>query len=156
MTEKRAQARRIVVAMNRIDAMYAMISRALGSRANTAWLLYALDDGQPHSQKQLCGEWLFTKTTLNTTVKRCEAAGYITLEAIPGRRHELALRMTEAGRGYARQLLDEIYRIEEEALDAVGEPGDFLATLEGYADRICVAGRALCAGCGDREGGETT
>ena len=126
--EHRNEIRRIMIAVNRIEGIYEKLSARLGVKANTIWLLYALDDGSPHSQKQLCEEWMWPRTTLNTIIKECVKEGYVTLERIPGRRREMYVRLTAPGKAYARGSLDSIYRAEEGALlesfaDADGQSG---------------------------------
>ena len=79
MEENRQIMRALATAMNRIDQMYCDDVTRIGVKASELWLLYALDDGAPHSQKQICQEWGLPKTTLNTTLKQAEAKGYLTL-----------------------------------------------------------------------------
>lgn len=99
-----------------IDKAYDRLSKRLGVTGNLLWLLYILDDGRTHTQKQICQEWLFPKTTINTLIKECREAGYVTLEAIPGQRRERVIRLTPAGRAYAREVLTPVYAAEERAL----------------------------------------
>ena len=88
MEENRQIMRALATAMNRIDQMYCDDVTRIGVKASELWLLYALDDGAPHSQKQICQEWGLPKTTLNTTLKQAEAKGYLTLVPIAGKRRE--------------------------------------------------------------------
>ena len=69
MEENRQIMRALATAMNRIDQMYCDDVTRIGVKASELWLLYALDDGAPHSQKQICQEWGLPKTTLNTTIR---------------------------------------------------------------------------------------
>ena len=71
-------ARRLAKAACALDGAYDRLAKRLGITGNLLWLLYILDDGAPHSQKQICEEWLFPKTTVNTLTKECQGAGYIT------------------------------------------------------------------------------
>ena len=77
MNPCREEIRSIMLSTNKIDGVYYLLSRRMGLKANTLALLYALDDGKVHSQKQICEEWLIPKTTLNTIVRECVAEGYI-------------------------------------------------------------------------------
>ena len=83
--EKQRLIRRLTQAFNRIDGAYYYCARRLGVEENTLALLYALDDGRPHSQKQVCEEWLIPKTTINTIVHRMQQQGYLTLRHGDGR-----------------------------------------------------------------------
>ena len=105
MEENRQIMRALATAMNRIDQMYCDDVTRIGVKASELWLLYALDDGAPHSQKQIGQEWGLPKTTLNTTLKQAEAKGYLTLVPIAGKRRERQICLTAAGQAYARQVL---------------------------------------------------
>ena len=96
MEENRQIMRALATAMNRIDQMYCDDVTRIGVKASELWLLYALDDGAPHSQKQICQEWGLPKTTLNTTLKQAEAKGYLTLVPIAGKRRERQICLTAA------------------------------------------------------------
>ena len=50
MYENFAEIRRLMLATNRIDGAYYLLSRKLGVKENILALLYALDDEKPHSQ----------------------------------------------------------------------------------------------------------
>lgn len=55
---------------------------------NTLALLYALDDGLPHSQKQVCEDWLIPKTTINTITRELVEQSYVTLVSTGHRREK--------------------------------------------------------------------
>lgn len=57
------------------------VLRKLGVKGNALALLYALNDGRAHSQKQISEDWLIPKTTINTIVKEFTDIGYVTLLA---------------------------------------------------------------------------
>lgn len=134
-------ARRLAKAACALDGAYDRLAKHLGIKGNLLWLLYILDDGAPHSQKQICEDWLFPKTTINTLTKECQGAGYITLHTIPGRKRELHIQLTEAGRDYVRQKLQAFYRGEEAALRATLQscPPEFVSYLETYTQNLKAA-----------------
>ena len=70
MENYREQLRLLTQAMNQIDGLYYQAARKLGVKDNTLALLYALDDGKPHSQKQIGEEWLIPKTVSYTHLRR--------------------------------------------------------------------------------------
>ena len=133
--EKQRLIRRLTQAFNRIDGAYYYCARRLGVEENTLALLYALDDGRPHSQKQICEEWLISRTTLNTIVKECIEKGYLTLQA-NAHSKEKQILLTESGRQYASKLLGFLYRAEEAAIkETLDRHGDaFITALEDFAD----------------------
>ena len=139
MTKEREEIRRMMISINKIDQLYEKILRKAGIKANTIWVLYALDDGKPHSQKQIYEEWLIPKTTLNTIVKELESGGYVRLEPILGQCREMNVCLTETGKTYARQMLDSFYQAEEEAY-ARTKNAEFLSReLEHFCQKLDTA-----------------
>ena len=141
ITKNRELIRRMMIVVNRIDGIYERMAVKLGVKLNMICLLYALDDGSPHSQKQISEDWMLPRTTFNTITKECMKKGYVTLEPIPGKRREMNIVLTDSGRAYARKYLDEIYRAEEEAFlassvgeDSIGKFEDFCERLKGSFD----------------------
>ena len=134
-------ARRLAKAACALDGAYDRLAKRLGITGTLLWLLYILDDGAPHSQKQICEEWLFPKTTVNTLTKECQGAGYITLHTIPGKKRELHIQLTDAGRDYVHQKLRAFYQAEEAALQVTLEtcPPEFVSYLETYTQNLIAA-----------------
>lgn len=133
--------RRIVAATSAADGAYYRWAVRSGVTHHTLDLLYALDDGLPHSQKQICEEWAIPKTTVNTVVKACRAAGYITLEPMPDQPRQRQLCLTEAGMVYAKKAMKELYAIENQAMAAAVErfgPA-FVDAVEFYCARFQAA-----------------
>lgn len=112
----REDIRRFAKASCTLDGIYWYIAKKSGIKENLFWLLYALNDDEPHTQKQICEDWQFPKTTINTLIKECESAGYIKLEKVPGRKRELAIALTESGKAFAQKSLELIDEIEELAI----------------------------------------
>ena len=132
--------RRLMLATEKIDGAYYLFARKRGAKENELTLLWALDDGQPHTQQQICRDWLIPKTTVNTTVKALAAEGYLALlPAKDGREKQIAL--TEAGRAWAGQVLVGIYAAERAAMEQTAAAlGDgFVGAMELFADRLCEA-----------------
>ena len=113
----------------------------MGVKANLLWLLYALDDGKPHSQSKICDEWLFPRTTINTIIRECRDNGLVILEATPGQKREKRIYLTEKGKEYARQTLRQVYEAEEEALRETLKTcsASFVADFEIFAANIKAA-----------------
>lgn len=116
MSDTREMMRKFTIALNNITEAYCSDTTAVGVKKSELWLLYALESDSANSQKQLCDEWGFTKTTLNTTIKQAEAAGHLTLTPIPGKRREMNIRLTESGKAHAAQVLHTIHQEEDEAM----------------------------------------
>ena len=135
MTARTHRARFVQVmrALGHIDGQYYRVRRNLGIKESLFVLLYALSDGEPRSQKDICEEWFLPRTTLNTTVKEQEAAGHVELVAGPGKLKLVML--TDSGRAYAEQLLGPLLDAEETVSSAViDEP--LVAALEAFGERL--------------------
>ncbi len=139
--------RRLTLATNRMDGAYYLFARRRGVNENTLALLYAIDGGQPHSQKQVCEEWLIPKTTINTIVRQLEAEGYLTLRH-DGRGREKTLCLTPTGMDYARSILGDIYAAEDAAMEAALKKFSpaFVDALEEYTAVLCAEFEARTGG----------
>lgn len=138
MDDMREGIRTITKCVCAIDGAYVGLAKKRGVKSNLLWLLYILDDGKPHSQKQICEKWLFPKTTINTLIKECQSEGYVTLQAISGQRRELLIQLTEKGQAYVRHVLRPVYEAEEEVMHQLMPccPPGFLSWLEQYTDSL--------------------
>ena len=76
-SENQGNIRKIMISVNRIDGIYYRLAKRIGIKENTLSLFYALSDGQPHSQKEICDEWLVPRSTINTIVRECVEKGYV-------------------------------------------------------------------------------
>ncbi len=130
--ENRQLVRQLMISINQVDGIWYRLARHSGVKVNTLSLLFALDDGQPRTQKQICEEWIIPKTTINTVVKECAAAGYVELTQV-GR--EKLLRLTPAGQQYAQEVLRPFYQAENAAMAQTLTqcPPDFIRDLAIYA-----------------------
>lgn len=115
MNHYRKEIRKMMTAVNVIDGIYELIAKQIGIKENTLALFYALDDGNAHSQKEICDEWLIPRTTLNTIVKECASAGYLFLNTEQHKK-EKTVCLTEKGRKYAQEILSQVYELEEQAM----------------------------------------
>ncbi len=133
----REEVRKIMICVNMIEGIYAMGAKRVGIKYNTLALFYALDDGRPHSQKEVCEQWLIPKTTVNTIVKECVEAGYIVLDTSQQTK-EKEIRLTEKGREYAKPILMQFYEIERCAMQkTLAEfPREFLQVIEQFTNNL--------------------
>lgn len=136
MERNRENVRKLMIAVNRIDGLYYLVSRHAGAKYNTFTLMYALSDGEKHSQKQICDDWFIPRTTLNTIVKECAEKGYLTLTAMKNKEKEIVL--TEAGKAYAESLLSEIMDAEMTAMEKTDEvcSDKFVADFEFFTEQL--------------------
>ena len=133
MEDPSVLARRLILAATRMDGAYYYFARHSGVPENQLALFYALSDGKPHSQKEICEDWLIPKTTINTVVKEQVAAGHLTVRAGEGR--EKIICLTEAGRAYAQKTVSALCAAERAAAEQVvaKHGAGFVAAMEDFA-----------------------
>lgn len=135
MAQDREQVRRLMAAINRIDGIWYLLAKKSGVKVNTLSLLFALDDGLPHTQKQICEEWIIPRTTINTVVQECAQMGYLELRQ-RARSKEKELILTPKGMQYAKKVLAMYYQTENEAMRRTLEQysPEFIDAVKQYAD----------------------
>ncbi len=134
----RNTARRLILALYNIDDVYFVNEKLKGFSDAELSVLYALDDGEAHSQAEISREWLVPKTTVNTIIKKWEKQGFVTQEPIVGKRREMQIVLTEAGKTYAKSVMDFIYRAENTALQKTLDKysDSFIEALEYYGENL--------------------
>lgn len=100
-----------------IDAIYDEFAKKYKVKANILWILYSLNDGNEHTQKEISENWSIPKTTLNTLIKELEKDKYIELIPIEGEKRELNIKLTLSGKKYADEILNNIYEIENKVFN---------------------------------------
>lgn len=122
----------------RIDGAYDVFSKNAGISPSMLWLISALNDGEKHTQSQICWDWNYPRTTVNTLVKELEKRGYVTLSHVTGTRRELYVELTESGKVYANQILQPVYEAEEQLFAKYFENCDpsFVVQLNRFSDAM--------------------
>jgi len=108
-------------ALYKIDGYYADFAKKSKVKAKLLWVLYALNDGEEHTQKEISITWEIPRTTVNTVVKELESQGYVVLSPIKGEKREMLVSLTESGKCYAEEKLAEIYEIEDKAFSNLSD-----------------------------------
>lgn len=101
----------------RVDGFYAEYAKKCNVKENLLWILYALNDGKEHSQKEICDSWDLPRSTVNTIMKELENDDYVMLNQIKGEKRELNVVLTLNGKEYADNLLSELYEIERKTYE---------------------------------------
>ena len=104
-------------AIYHIDAIYDDFAKKSGVTPTLLWILYALNDGSAHTQREICIDWALPKSTVNTVMTELKQKDFVQLEAIKGKRREMTVNLTNTGKKYADDILEEIYRKEAEVFD---------------------------------------
>lgn len=128
---------RLIVALNRIDEFYYRFAKSTGIKENTVSLLYALADGEPKSQKQICEEWLIPKTTLNTIIKELSASGMLVLLNEEGKKEKI-ISLTEKGEVFADLIMGKCREAEKAALEKTLEQfsPEFIDAFEVFSAKL--------------------
>lgn len=136
MTDDQTDIRRLMVALHQIDGIYYFIAKKAGTKGKMILLLYALNDGLPHSQKEICDQWLIPKTTINTVVKECIQKGYVKVSALEQK--EKKLELTTAGKQYTHTILASLFEMEHQALAKTKQnySADFIDALECFSSSM--------------------
>ena len=108
-------------AIYHIDAFYAEYAKKSNVSPALLWILYALNDGNPHTQIEISTDWALPKTTINTVIKEIEEKGFIDLVPIKGKRREMTVVLTKSGKEYADTLLSDLYKIEKTVFKKLSE-----------------------------------
>ncbi len=121
----------------RLDGVYDEYGRNfhIGS-PNLLWILYALNDGERHSQKQICEDWAIPRSTANTIIKDLESKNYVALSQIKGERRELLVSLTPRGKKYADGILSDLYRREDEIYSELTDPEALLSALRDLSAKM--------------------
>ncbi len=120
-----------------IDGIYCSYGRnSKITSPNLLWIMYALNDGNKHSQKQICDDWDIPRSTANTIIKDLEIKGYISLSQIKGKRRELNIYLTESGKEYANLLLQDLYNKEEEVYNNIENSESILQILQELVNKM--------------------
>lgn len=106
---------------NRYDALYRRVYAAFGVAPCAMWALYFLlasDDGL--SQHEIAGMMMFPKQTVNSAVARLVMDGMVEFAAIAGTRKEKKVRLTAAGRDFAKRTVGHLLEAEIRATKKLG------------------------------------
>lgn len=103
---------------------------------NVLWVLYALNDDEKHSQKDICEGWSIPRTTINTIIKDLEQQQMVEMIPIPGKRREKYVRLTEKGKEYADYVLAKLYEKERMIFEKINDPEKFINNLEALFNNV--------------------
>ena len=122
-------------ALYHVDSFYDEFAKQSNVSSALLWVLYALNDGNSHTQIEISNDWELPKTTVNTVIKEIQKNGYVDLIPIKGKRREMSIVLTENGKKYADRVLADLYKKEVyKALSS--EEYAIVAVLEKIAKKL--------------------
>ena len=82
------------------------------------WVWYTLIamDGD-YTQQDICNMWSLPKQTVNTIISQLKRKRYAYLEAVPGRRRNKVIYLTEAGKQFGEELVRPISSAENRVFE---------------------------------------
>ena len=124
-------------ALYRVDSFYEEFAKKSNVSTALLWVLYALNDGNPHTQIEISNDWELPKTTVNTVIKEIQKDGYALLVPIKGKRREMSIVLTESGKKFADNVLSDLYKKEAEVFKALSsEEQEIVKVLEKLARKL--------------------
>ena len=64
-------------ALYHVDSFYDEFAKQSNVSSALLWVLYALNDGNSHTQIEISNDWELPKTTVNTVIKEIQKNGYV-------------------------------------------------------------------------------
>lgn len=136
MNNDRESIRKIMISVNVICQIYSEMAKKLIIKDDMLSLLYALDDGKPHTQSDICHLWNIPKTTINTIVQECKERKLLTLEENPENKKEKYLKITDYGKIFSNEILQSIYEIEDKAYHESKKYHNVIEFLENFTKNL--------------------
>ena len=120
-----------------VDSFYDEFAKQSNVSSALLWVLYALNDGNPHTQIEISNDWELPKTTVNTVIKEIQKDGYVELVPIKGKRREMSIVLTESGKAFADNVLSDLYKKEAEVFKSFSsEEQKIVIVLEKLARKL--------------------
>lgn len=124
-------------AIYHVDSFYNEFAKQSNVSSALLWVLYALNDGESHTQIEISTDWELPKTTVNTVVKELEQNGYVELIPIKGKRREMAIVLTPEGNEYADDILSDLYKKEASVYKVLSsQDREVITVLEKIAKKL--------------------
>ena len=124
-------------ALYHVAAFYDEFAKQSNVSSALLWVLYALNDGNPHTQIEISNDWELPKTTVNTVIKEMQKDGYALLVPIKGKRREMSIVLTESGKAFADNVLSDLYKKEAEVFKSLStDEQEIVKVLEKLAKKL--------------------
>ena len=124
-------------ALYHVDSFYDEFAKQSNVSSSLLWVLYALNDGNSHTQIEISNDWELPKTTVNTVIKDIQKQGYVDLVPIKGKRREMSIVLTESGKAFADYVLSDLYKKEAEVFKSLStDEQEIVKVLEKLARKL--------------------
>lgn len=102
------------------DALYDTWANHYGLSSSELFILYALDEQNELSQKQIAINTGLAKQTVNNVIKALIQKNYITLMSSSKDKREKYVVLTDEGKAYSKPILEPLYKLEENVFKVMG------------------------------------
>ncbi len=102
------------------DALYDTWANHYGLSSSELFVLYALDEQNELSQKQIAINTGLAKQTVNNVIKALIQKNYITLVSSSKDKREKYVVLTDEGKAYSKPILEPLYKLEENVFKVMG------------------------------------
>lgn len=117
----RNQIKQVNAALSGTLDLYRTWAKKHNLNYNALVVLYTLDDYTTCTQKQICAWWALPKQTVHGILLDFEKKGYIAITTSKENKRERRLSFTESGQAFADSILAPLHRMEEAAMEKLGE-----------------------------------
>ena len=108
-------------AVIKFRGIYALWSKKHGIRYNELLVLYTIREEGFCTQKQICDNYLLPRQTMNHVINDMCTRGLLELSPPNCIGREKAFVLSEKGKAYAAPLLDSLGKVEEQAIELIGQ-----------------------------------
>lgn len=119
--EIREQIKQVNIAISGTLDLYRIWAKKNHINYNALLILYTLDDYEVCTQKQICEWWALPKQTVHGILLDFEKKNYITITDNVKNKRERLVAFTSEGRAYARSILEQLQKMEEQAMEKMGD-----------------------------------
>lgn len=119
--EIREQIKKVNIAISGTLNLYRIWAKKNHINYNALLILYTLDDYEVCTQKQICECWALPKQTVHGILLDFEKKNYITITDNIKNKRERLVTFTKEGKVYARSLLEPLQKMEEKAMEKMGD-----------------------------------
>lgn len=106
--------------MIKIDFLYDKLARMHGTTDATVKILIFLEHNDNVSQKDISEQLVMPKQTVNNILSNFKKSDYIELQNIEGKKNKI-IKITAKGNEYFSKLLNNIYEVEKNIFNEMGE-----------------------------------
>ena len=132
-------AREIDVLYRESDKLYYELARDCGLSETAYWIIYALEvSGGSVTQRQIAGDFSYSKQTVNSALKTLEARGLVELARDAADRRAKLVSLTSAGRSFAAERIRPAIAAEDRAFTSLApaERAELIRLVRAYAVAI--------------------